>query len=45
VELIRYKPEMAERMMATLVEQPPKITESLRRFSTEFERAFGITRP
>jgi hypothetical protein len=45
VELIRYKPEMAERMMATLVEQPPKITECLRTFSTEFERVFGITRP
>ena len=45
VELIRYKPEMAERMMATLVEQPPKITECLRRFSADFERAFGITRP
>lgn len=45
VELIRYKPQMADRMMATLAEQPPKITESLRKFSAEFEQSFGITRP
>lgn len=45
VELIRYKPQMADRMMATLSEQPPKITESLRKFSAEFEQSFGITRP
>jgi hypothetical protein len=45
VELIRYKPQMAEKMMNTLVEQPPKITESLRKFSAEFEQAFGISRP
>lgn len=43
-ELIRHKPQMAERMMATLGEQPAKITEALTRFSLEFERAFGITR-
>ena len=36
VELIRYKPQMADRMMVTLSEQPPKITESLRKFSAEF---------
>jgi hypothetical protein len=45
VELIRHKPQMAERMMATLVEQPPKIANALSRFSADFERAFGITRP
>ena len=44
-ELIRYKPEMAERMMITLLEQPQKITLTLSQFTTEFERAFGITRP
>jgi len=44
VELIRYKPQMTERMMATLLEQPAKITTSLTQFSAEFERAFGITR-
>jgi hypothetical protein len=41
-ELIRHKPQMAERMMATLCEQPPKITESIARFSAEFDAAFGI---
>jgi hypothetical protein len=45
VELIRYKPETAERMMATLVEQPPRIADSLQKFSTHFERALTITRP
>ncbi len=44
VELIRHKPQMAERMMATLLEQPPKITQCLNKFSSEFERAYGITR-
>jgi len=45
VELIRHKPNTAERMMATLVEQPPRVSESLSKFSSEFERTFGITRP
>lgn len=43
-ELIRHKPHMAERMMVTLLEQPPKITTALTKFSTEFEQAFGIVR-
>ena len=43
-ELVRYKPEMAERMMSTLGQQPSKISEALTRFSAEFERTFGITR-
>lgn len=45
LELIRHKPQMAERMLATLGEQPARITEAVGKFSTEFERAFGITRP
>lgn len=44
VELARYKPETAERMMATLSEQPPRITAKLSEFSAEFEQAVGITR-
>ena len=44
VELIRHKPAMAERMMATLVEQPPRIADALGKFSAEFDRALGITR-
>jgi len=45
VELIRHKPQMAERMMATLIEQPPKISATLLKFSAEFDRTLGITRP
>jgi hypothetical protein len=44
VELIRHKPAVAERMMVTLAEQPPKITASMKSFSDDFERALGITR-
>jgi len=43
-ELLRAKPHMAERMTATLVEQPPKITAALMNFSADFEKAFGIQR-
>ncbi len=45
VELIRHKPQTAERMLTTLSEQPPKVTACLNNFSTEFERVLGITRP
>jgi hypothetical protein len=45
VELIRCKPETAERMMTTLVEQPPRISAALQKFSAEFERTLGMTRP
>ena len=43
-ELIRHKPQIAERMLATLAEQPPKISAAMTAFSSEFERAIGITR-
>ena len=45
LEMIRYKPEAVEKMMGTVFEQPSKISESLTKFSREFEKAFGITRP
>jgi hypothetical protein len=45
VDLIRHKPQTAERMMATLAEQPARITDSMNKFSHEFERVCGITRP
>jgi len=45
VELIRHKPQIAERMLTTLSEQPSKMTACLNKFSIEFERALGITRP
>ena len=44
VDLIRYKPHMTERMMNTLIEQPPKILNSIAKFGTEFEKTFGITK-
>jgi len=43
-ELIRHRPHLAEGMLQRLVEQPAKISESISKFSIEFERAFGITR-
>jgi len=45
VELIRHKPELTERMVTTLSEQPARITEAVRKFSKEFEHAIQITRP
>lgn len=42
VELVRRKPEAAERMAGTLSEQPMKITQAMKKFSGEFEAAMGI---
>ncbi len=44
MELIRYKPQTAERMLATMSEQPAKINAVVARFSAEFEQALGITK-
>jgi hypothetical protein len=44
-ELVRMKPEMAPRMAEKLMAQPARITELIKKFSAEFERALGITRP
>lgn len=44
VELVRRKPEAAERMAHTLTEQPTKITESMKKFSSQFEQTLGIKR-
>ena len=43
-ELVRYKPQMLERMLTTVAQQCPRITESIATFSADFERAMGITR-
>ncbi len=43
-ELIRFKPELREKMAATLSEQPKRISNELTAFSAEFEQALGITR-
>jgi len=45
VELIRHKPQTAEKMIITLGEQPARICKALAEFSKEFEQAFGITKP
>lgn len=44
VELVRRKPEAAERMAHTLTEQPMKVTEAMKKFSSEFETTLGIRR-
>jgi hypothetical protein len=44
-EMIRLKPQTAERMLSTLGEQPSKITALINKFSAEFEQTLGITRP
>ena len=43
-DVTKYKPQLIERMMATVAEQPQKIIEAVAIFSAEFEKAFGITR-
>jgi hypothetical protein len=44
-ELIKLNPDLKEKMLTTLLEQPPKIRERTDKFSTEFEQFLGITRP
>ena len=43
-EIIRRKPESAERMWPGLTEKPHKIAEAVTQFSLELEKALGITR-
>jgi hypothetical protein len=44
LELVRFKPDLRERMLDTMGQQPPKITKEVAKFSAEFERTFGISR-
>lgn len=44
LEVIQHKPHLAERMMATVTEQPPKIVEAIGKFAAEFEKTLGIKR-
>ena len=44
VELIRRKPESADRMLTTLGEQPQKIMAQMQEFSKDFEAALQYTR-
>jgi hypothetical protein len=43
-ELMRLKPESAEKMMGTMADQPKKIGAAVNKFSAEFEKTLGITR-
>ena len=43
-ELIKLNPDILQRMLSTLLEQPPKIREKLDRFSNELENTVGVTR-
>jgi hypothetical protein len=45
VELIRRRPEGAERLLSKMVEQPHKISASITQFSGDMESALRITRP
>ena len=44
-ELIKLNPDILQRMLSTLLEQPPKIRDKVDRFSAEFEKMVGIIRP
>jgi hypothetical protein len=44
MEVLKQKPHLAERMMATVSEQPPKISEAMVKFAAEFDKALGIKR-
>jgi hypothetical protein len=44
-ELIKLNPDILQRMLSTLLEQPPKIREKVDRFSAELEQCIGITKP
>ncbi|MEO6036241.1 MAG: hypothetical protein ABIQ35_13375 [Verrucomicrobiota bacterium] len=44
VEVLRSKPEMVERMMSTVGDQPAKISSDIAKFSAAFEESFGIVR-
>ena len=43
LELIRRKPEMIQRMMDNLTDQPQKILDEIKKFSEELEKALRIT--
>jgi len=45
MELIRFKPDMAAKMLENMTQQPPKVTAVVNTFSESFEKTLGITRP
>ena len=42
IELVRSRPEMTDRLLTKMNEQPRKISGAIREFSDEFEKAMGI---
>lgn len=44
-ELMRRKPEAAERMLDNLLQQPERIAAEMRGFSSEFETVLGMRPP
>ena len=44
LELIRFRPELRDKMLDTVSQQSPKIMAELSKFSAEFEQMMGITR-
>jgi len=44
-ELAKLKPDMADKMLSRLIEQPSKITNQIKEFSLEFEKTLHIQRP
>lgn len=44
LELARFRPEMREKMLTTMADQPAKIQEEVARFSADFEDAMGLKR-
>jgi hypothetical protein len=44
-ELIRLKPERGTELFKLLLDQPPKATECIAKFSREFEGSFHLMRP
>ncbi len=44
LEVLQHKPHLAEKMIATVKEQPPKIADSIAKFAAEFDKALGIKR-
>jgi predicted nucleic acid-binding Zn-ribbon protein len=45
VEIIRRKPEAAERMETSLTEQPRKISDAIAEFSRELDAALRVNQP
>jgi hypothetical protein len=43
LELMRFKPDMREKLFDTINQQPPKIAAEMVKFSDEFDRALGLS--